>query len=229
MALAEAWPLLDDARREAHGEQRRSGRLLAGAHGGRRRVREQQVAKVLLVHGDAVRGGGSAGLCAQLGADGDAGGEADDGDAHAVARERADRGVDVAGVRGQQGAEDDDDLARAVRGRVEERGARHLERVLQRRVALWVRGRLRGQSGDVVRRVARQVAEADGQAVAHAEHAELRDGVLLEEFGDKVLSVAEGEKVAAGAHVLFGHGGAEVDDEDDVPDDAALERGGVFE
>lgn len=142
VAGAEAGLILDDARWEAHHEQRRYRRLLAGADGGRGRVCHEQVAEVLLVHGDAVDAGvvlaGPVCLCAHFGADGDAGRQPDDADAHAVLDERADRHVDVARIGGQQGAEDDDDLACAVCWRVEEGGARHLERVLEAGIALWL-------------------------------------------------------------------------------------------
>lgn len=74
----------------------------------------------------------------------------------------------------------------------------------------------------MVTRIAADVADAECEAVAHAEHAELRDGVLLEEFRYEFLGVADREEIAARAHVFFGHCGAEVDDEDDVADDAAL-------
>lgn len=46
---------------------------------------------------------------------------------------------------------------------------------------------------DVVVGVAAHVANADGEAVAHADDAELGDGVLLEELGDEFLGVAKGE------------------------------------
>ena len=68
-----------------------------------------------------------------------------------------------------------------------------------------------------------------GETVAHADYAELRDGVLLEELADKFLSVAKGKNVAGRPHVGFEHGDRAVDYEDKVPNDAALERGGVFE
>ena len=85
------------------------------------------------------------------------------------------------------------------------------------------------EGADVVGGVAAHVCDADGETVAHADDAELGDGVLFEELGDEILGVAEGEQVAGGEEVFLGHGGGEVDDEDEVADDASLEGGGVFE
>lgn len=81
---------------------------------------------------------------------------------------------------------------------------------------------------DVVVRVAAHVTNADCEAVAHADDAELGDGVLLEELGDEFLGVAEGEQVTGGEEVFLGHGGGKVNDEDEVAYDASLERCGVF-
>lgn len=41
--------------------------------------------------------------------------------------------------------------------------------------------------------------------------------------------MAEGEEVPCWAEVFFGHGEGEVEDEEDVADDASLEGGGVAE
>lgn len=82
---------------------------------------------------------------------------------------------------------------------------------------------------DVGVRVAGDVGDAFGEAVVHGEDAELGDGVLLEVFTDEVDGVTEGEDEAGGAEVFLCHRGREVEDEDEIPDDAALEGGFVFE
>lgn len=114
-------------------------------------------------------------------------------------------------------------------GCVQESGARHVECVLQAGVAFGVLGAEGLEGTDVVVGVAAHVADADGEAVAHTDDAELRDGVLLEELGDEFLGVAKGEQVAGGQEVFLQHGGGEVDDEDQVADDASLEGCGVFQ
>lgn len=84
------------------------------------------------------------------------------------------------------------------------------------------------EGADVVVGVAAHVADANGEAVAHADDAELGDGVLLEELGDEFLGVAEGQQVAGWEEIFLGHGGGEVDDEDEVAYNASLEGCGVF-
>ena len=130
--------------------------------------------------------------------------------------------MDVARVGGVQGAEDEQDLARAVGGGVEERGAGHFEGVLERRIAFWLLRPDLLQGGDVLGGVAGHVADADGDAVAHADYAHLGDGVLLEEFEDEFSGVADREEVAGWPEVFFGHGGGHVNDHDQVADDASL-------
>lgn len=76
---------------------------------------------------------------------------------------------------------------------------------------------------DVIVRVPTHVADPDGEAVSHADDSELGDRVLLEELGDKLLGVAEGEEVARRAEVLLRHGGGEVEHQDQVADDASLQ------
>ena len=97
---------------------------------------------------------------------------------------------------------------------VQESGAGHVERVLQAGVAFGVLGAEGLERADVVVGIAAHVADADGKAVAHADDAELGDGVLLEELGDEVLGVTEGEQIAGGEEVFLRHGGGEIDDED---------------
>ncbi|KFY29185.1 hypothetical protein V493_02501 [Pseudogymnoascus sp. VKM F-4281 (FW-2241)] len=114
------------------------------------------------------------------------------------------------------------------------RRPRHLKRILQRRTALRVlrvsaeqRRRQEPQSwtacysrrvGDMqqtsisAERRPREGGDGHGEPVAHAQDAELGDGVLLEEFGDEGGGVAEGEEVACWAEVFFEHGGGEVED-----------------
>lgn len=211
------------ARRESHHEQARLGLARGPGHGGRGE-RHHEFSEVHLVQGDAVVGVVSC-VClrAELRADGDLGCEADDGDADAVCDEGAHGVVDVARVAGEQGAVDDEHLAGAVGGGVEERGAGHLEGVLEGRVALGVLRPEELELLDVLRGVAAHVADADGDAVAHADDAELRDGVLLEVFGDEFAGVAEREEVSCGTEVFLDHGEGEVEDEHEVADDSSLE------
>lgn len=76
---------------------------------------------MLFVEGDAVGfvgGEGGVGARDEGAADGDLGGEADDGGGDGGGGERVDGRVDVAGVGGQERAEDEEDFARAVGGGV---------------------------------------------------------------------------------------------------------------
>ena len=77
---------------------------------------EEELAKVLLVEGHGVSGRVAVvGAAAELGTDGDLGGEPDDGDADAVREEVGDGIVDIARIAGEECAVDDEDLAGAVR------------------------------------------------------------------------------------------------------------------
>jgi hypothetical protein len=60
--------------------------------------------------------------------------------------------------------------------------------------------------------VSAHIAHSNGDAVAHADDSELRDGVLLEEFRDEFAGVADGEEVASRSKVFLGHGEGEVED-----------------
>lgn len=134
VAGADGGRVLDDARREAHFEQR--GRVAWRCRGrladdGRRGGGEEEVAEVELVDGDAVDGLVAAvGAGADFLADFEAAAHADDGDAHVVFDAVGDCFEDVARVEREQGAEDDDDLARAVAGGVIEGCAGLLQCVL---------------------------------------------------------------------------------------------------
>ncbi len=75
---------------------------------------------------------------------------------------------------------------------------------------------------DMMVRIPTHVANPDRKSVSHADDAQLRDRVLFEELGDKLLRVAECEEVARRTEVLLRHGGREVQDEDQVSYDAAL-------
>lgn len=54
------------------------------------------------------------------------------------------------------------------------------------------------------------------------------DGYLLEELGDELDGVADRKQIARGSKVLLHHGYAEVKDEDDVSNDAALKGCRIF-
>lgn len=168
VAGAEGAGGFDDARGEAHHQERARAVVVGGGGGGgvgavrgfgghgRGGDVHDEVAEVLFVEGDAVGfvgGAARVGACDEGAADGDLGGEADDGGADGGGGERGDGRVDVARVRGQERAEDEEDFARAVGGRVagimalgvsdgtvgvgrksggcvQESGAGHVERVL---------------------------------------------------------------------------------------------------
>lgn len=231
VAGAEAGLRFHRAGREAHHQQRR-GRLGLGRNEGRGGEFHHQLAEVRLVEDDGVVAAVVVvvvGLGDQFGADGDLGREPDDAGADLVLDQVRDRDVDVVRVAGVEGAEDDEDLARAVGRGVEEARARHLQRILQARMAARVLLAELVQRGPVLVRVAGHGGDAHGEPIAHADDAELGDGVLLEEFRDEVAGVAEREEVAARSEVFFQHRDGEVEDEDDVADDSSLEGGGVFQ
>ena len=72
-----------------------------------------------VVEGNGVglgRGHGGVGACDEGAADGDLGGEADDGACYVRCGEGADGGVNVARIGGEEGAEEEEQLAGAVRG-----------------------------------------------------------------------------------------------------------------
>ena len=74
-----------------------------------------------VVEGDGVGlggGHGGVGACDKGTADGDLGGEADNGACYVCCGEGVDGGVDVAWVGGKEGAEEEEKLAGAVGGRV---------------------------------------------------------------------------------------------------------------
>lgn len=103
-------------RGEAHHEQGGGALLLRPRHRRRGRCKEE-VSEVLLVQSHIVLAiVASVGLGAQLSADGDLGGEADDGDMNLVAYEVGDCLVNVTWVAGQESSVDDQDLAGAVTG-----------------------------------------------------------------------------------------------------------------
>ena len=199
---------------EAHHEEGRGGGgLMVGD--GRCGDGQHEFAEVLLVQDDVVGGGVVVvGAADQLGANCDLCGEADDGRGDLVADQVADGSVDVAWVGGVERAEDEEDFAGAVRGRVEEGCTGHFEGVFEGGVALGFLLAHVGDGGDVVGRVAGHVADAEGDAVAHADDAELGDRVLLEELVDECGGVDEGEEITSGSEIFFVHGEGHVDDED---------------
>ena len=119
---------------------------------------------------------------------------------------------------------------------MEEGSTGHFEGVLEGWVALWFvlgRGGLGGPDlGEVCEVsgwVAGHVADGNGDAVVHAYDAELGDGILLEELVDELGDVLKGNNEAVWAHVLFSHGNRHVENDDQVSDDASLERCSVFD
>jgi len=78
-------------------------------------------------------------------------------------------------------------------------------------------------------RVPTHITNAHRKAIPHANDCQLRDRVLLEELRYKFGGIPDREQISIGAQVLLCHCGGEVDDEDEMPDDAPLEGGGVFQ
>jgi hypothetical protein len=70
--------------------------------------------------------------------------------------------------------------------------------------------------------VAAHVADPDGYAIPHADYTHLADGVLLKVFPHKINGVIERQQIAVGQQVFLGHGKAHVEDQHQVPYDAAL-------
>ena len=199
VACAEGRVWGDSAGGEAHHEEGRGrGGLMVGD--GRSGDGQHEFAEVLLVQDDVVRGGVVVvGAAYELGADCDLRGKADDGRGDLVAHEVADGRVDVARVGGVQRAEDEEDFTGAVGGRVEEGCTGHFESVFEGRVAFGLLLAHARHRGNVVGGVAGHVADPEGYAIAHADDAELRDGVLLEELVDEGCGVDEGEEKAGGS------------------------------
>lgn len=71
--------------------------------------------------------------------------------------------------------------------------------------------------------VAGELGDADADAVVHAHDTHLGDWVLFEEFADVFLRESNHCEVAIWTHVLFEHGLGEVEYEDYMTDDSALE------
>ncbi len=176
MAGAECGFLFHDPRGETHHEQRglvlflRFG--IRGAEDRRGGDGHELLPVVYFIHSDAVVAlVATVGFAADLRANVHTGRETDDAHADTVADTDFDRVVNVARVGGEEGAENDDDFAGAVGGRVVEGCAGHVQGVLERGVAFGFCGAEEFEGGDVVVGVAGHVAYADGEAFAHAEDA----------------------------------------------------------
>ena len=168
------------------------------------------------------------GLLADVRADLQPAGHADDLHPQSIFGAALDRLVDIAGVDRQKCAHGDDDFACTVLGRVVEASTRHLQRILQTRAAQRLAGMAADAQAldgdDVVVGIAAHFADAQADAVVHSEYAHLRDRVLLEELAHVVLGIAQRHyEPVARAVVLVEHGFREVEDEDDVAYNAALE------
>jgi len=85
------------------------------------------------------------------------------------------------------------------------------------------------QLRNMLARVPTHITNAHRKAIPHANDSQLRDRVLLEELRYKFGGIPDREQISIGAQVFLGHRGGEVDDEDEMPDDAPLEGGGVFQ
>ena len=137
MAGAEGGCRVDCAGGEAHHQERAFvGAVFGRGVGGcwRGGGAHEEVAVVLLVEGDGVGlvwVEGRIGACGDGETDSYLGCEADDLDVDVRGDEFADGGVYVVGVRGEKGAEEDEDLAGCVGGSVVEPAVGHVESVLQ--------------------------------------------------------------------------------------------------
>lgn len=72
--------------------------------------------------------------------------------------------------------------------------------------------------------VARHVTDGDGNAVVHTDDAQLGYGILLKELIDEGSQVLQRQDVAGGTVVFVVHGDGHVKDDDDMADDASLQR-----
>ncbi len=81
----------------------------------------------------------------------------------------------------------------------------------------------------MVARIPTHVAHTHSNSVAHAYDAELGDRVLLEKLRDELPHIAQSESVPCGPKVFLRHGRRQVNDEDQMADNASLDGGGVFE
>lgn len=111
-----------------------------------------------------------AGVClaADFGANVHLGCEADDADAYTVFDACFDGVVDVSRVAGEEGAEDDDDLACAVGWGVVEGCSSHFESILEGWVAFGLEAAQVSDSCNVIVWIAAHVADACGDSLAHS-------------------------------------------------------------
>mmetsp|Transcript_92400 Transcript_92400/g.263977 ORF Transcript_92400/g.263977 Transcript_92400/m.263977 type:complete len:216 (+) Transcript_92400:438-1085(+) len=152
------------------------------ARGGRRHeVAFEQLLEVVHVAHDAQR---AARLADDRLDDLHLGRQPDHAHANAGTLELGDRREDVARVRGREAAVADEHLAVAVLGNVLEQRERHLQRILQRRVA--ARREVLAQRLHVSARAAAQVGQLLSHAVARHDQPDVRDRVLREERVDEL-------------------------------------------
>lgn len=98
------------------------------------------------------------------------GGEADDDAGDVVVCERGDGLVDVTWVATKQAAVQEEDFASGMCGRVEKRGAAHVQGVLQTGLSLGLQFSDALQAGNMVRGIAACVRDALSEAVSHADY-----------------------------------------------------------
>ena len=77
--------------------------------------------------------------------------------------------------------------------------------------------------------VAGEGRDVNADTVMHTHDTELGDGVLLEEFGYELLQICEHEHVTAWTEVFLVHRHRYIEDEDEMADDASLERCGILQ
>lgn len=141
-------------------------------------------------------------------------------------------GAEGYGERGlvEKGGEEERRRGGEMRGvYVQQRRSAHLQCVLQTRMSFRFLLPQTLQLRNMLARITAHITDAHRQAIPHPNDAKLRDGVLLEELRYELRGIPDCEQISIGPQVFLGHGRGEVDDEDEMPDDAPLEGCGVFQ
>jgi len=112
---------------------------------------------------------------------------------------------------------------------IQQRRSPHFQRILQTRMPLGLLLPQTLQLRNMLARVPAHITNAHRKPIPHANDPQLRDGVLLEELRYKLRCIPDRKQIPIGAQVFLGHRGGEVDDEDEMPDDASLKGGRVFQ
>lgn len=210
-------------RREAH-HQERGLRLLRVSRDRRGRQGHKQFPKMLLVQRNVVVASVACiGTRTDFRQDLHLRRQTHDKHADAICDQGFDGLVDISRVAGQQSPGNDQDFAGSMGWGVVQRSSRHLQRVLQTRVALSLVVPDLLDVLDMVGGVSTHVTDANRDPIAHAEDTQVRDRVLLEELGDELRGIATGEDVSCRSEVFLHHGKREIQDQHEVANDASLQ------